>query len=184
MQDFTDKVRVSEESVGFKENIGYKINQRVHFVGDSRRIGTVKYVGPIEGYQGIWVGVDWDNGEGKHDGSINGVRYFQAKGEKSASFVQPQNLSANITFLKALELRYRGFIVELIIIVITTSRQFQVLEEGKIKDFTDKVRFLKESVGFEENIGYKINQRVHFVGDSRRIGTVKYLGPIEGYPRI
>ncbi|KAJ4960458.1 hypothetical protein NE237_020368 [Protea cynaroides] len=108
MQDFSDKVSISEESVACEENIGFKINQRVHFIGDSRRTGIVKYVGHVEGYPGMWVGVDWDNGEGKHDGSINGVRYFQAKGEKSASCVRPRNLSGGITFLEALELRYRG----------------------------------------------------------------------------
>lgn len=68
----------------------------------------MKYVGPVQGYSGTWVGVDWDNREGKHDGSINGVRYFQANGEKSASFVRPQNISSGIALLDALELRYRG----------------------------------------------------------------------------
>lgn len=87
----------------------FKIGQRVHSAGDCRRIGTVKYVGAVEGYSGNWVGIDWDNdGDGKHDGSINGVRYFQAKSPNSASFVRPQNLSSGITLLQALELRYRS----------------------------------------------------------------------------
>uniref|UniRef100_A0A5B7B8U5 CAP-Gly domain-containing protein n=1 Tax=Davidia involucrata TaxID=16924 RepID=A0A5B7B8U5_DAVIN len=85
----------------------FRIGQRVHSVGDCRRIGTMKYVGPVEGYSGNWVGVDWDNGEGKHDGSINGVRYFHARSEKSGSFVRPQNLSSGISLLRALEIRYR-----------------------------------------------------------------------------
>ncbi|OVA14550.1 CAP Gly-rich domain [Macleaya cordata] len=111
----SDKVRISEsngadESISgeVKLGLGFKINQRVHTVGDPRRIGTVKYIGPVEGYSGTWVGVDWDNGDGKHNGSINGVTYFEAKGEKSGSFVRPQNLSPGISFLEALELRYRG----------------------------------------------------------------------------
>ncbi|CAO2828448.1 unnamed protein product [Amaranthus hypochondriacus] len=86
----------------------FEIGQRVHSVGDTRRIGTVRYIGPVEGYSGTWVGVDWDNGDGKHDGSVNGVRYFQATLEKSASFVRPQNLSSGITFLEALMVRYQG----------------------------------------------------------------------------
>lgn len=84
------------------------VGQRVHASGDSQRIGTVKYVGPVEGYSGTWVGVDWDNGEGKHDGSINGVRYFHAKSERSGSFVRAQNLSQGISLLEALRIRYRG----------------------------------------------------------------------------
>ncbi|KAL6983197.1 hypothetical protein U1Q18_016589 [Sarracenia purpurea var. burkii] len=85
----------------------FKIGQRVHSVGDCRRTGTVKSDGPVEGYSGKWVGVDWDNGDGKHDGSVNGVRYFHAKSDKSASFVRPQNLSIGITLLQALEIRYK-----------------------------------------------------------------------------
>ncbi|XP_038876773.1 tubulin-folding cofactor E [Benincasa hispida] len=86
----------------------FRLGQRVHFVGDPRRIGTVAFVGTLEGYSGTWVGVDWDDNNGKHDGSINGVRYFQAKLERSGSFVRVQNLSFGINLLQALELRYRG----------------------------------------------------------------------------
>lgn len=86
----------------------FKLGQRVHSVGDPRRIGTVRYLGPVEGYSGTWVGVDWDNREGKHDGSINGVQYFQASFERSGSFVRPNTLSSGISLLQALELRYRG----------------------------------------------------------------------------
>ncbi|KAK3035014.1 hypothetical protein RJ639_033928 [Escallonia herrerae] len=85
----------------------FRIGQRVHSTGDSRRIGTVRYLGHVEGYSGSWVGVDWDSGDGKHDGSINGVRYFQAKEQKSGSFARPQNLSGGISMLQALEIRYR-----------------------------------------------------------------------------
>uniref|UniRef100_K7MB24 CAP-Gly domain-containing protein n=2 Tax=Glycine subgen. Soja TaxID=1462606 RepID=K7MB24_SOYBN len=79
-----------------------------HASGDSRRIGTVKYVGPVEGYSDTWVGVDWDNGEGKHDGSINGVQYFHAKSERSGSFVRAHNLNQGISLLEALESRYKS----------------------------------------------------------------------------
>ncbi|KAI5668910.1 hypothetical protein M9H77_18763 [Catharanthus roseus] len=89
--------------------VGFRLGQRVTSAGDTRRIGTVKYVGPVEGYSGSWIGVDWDNdGEGKHDGSHNGVKYFEARGAKTASFVRPQNLSSGITLLQALEVRYRS----------------------------------------------------------------------------
>ncbi|XP_022886291.1 tubulin-folding cofactor E isoform X2 [Olea europaea var. sylvestris] len=87
---------------------GFRVGKRVHWIGDTRRIGTVKYVGPVEGFSGTWVGVDWDNeGDGKHDGSHNGVKYFDARGLKTASFVRPHNLSSGISLLQALEVRYR-----------------------------------------------------------------------------
>ncbi|KAL5993275.1 hypothetical protein ACLOJK_014199 [Asimina triloba] len=98
----------AEEPISSSERLPFRIDQRVHFAGDPRRIGTVRYVGPVEGHSGIWVGVDWDNRDGKHDGSVNGIRYFEAKCEKSGSFVRPHNLSSGISFLEALILRYRG----------------------------------------------------------------------------
>lgn len=99
---------ISSGSISGSDSVGFLIGQRVHFVGDTHRIGTVKYVGAVEGYGGNWVGVDWDNGDGKHDGSHHGVRYFEAQGPKSASFVRPHNLTSGFPLLKALELRYHG----------------------------------------------------------------------------
>ncbi|KAG6737800.1 hypothetical protein POTOM_059330 [Populus tomentosa] len=85
----------------------FKLDQRVHSTNDPRRIGTVKYIGPVEGHPGTWIGVDWDNGEAKHDGSLNGVRYFEARSQLSGSFVRAQNLTAGISFIEALYIRYR-----------------------------------------------------------------------------
>uniref|UniRef100_A0A1D1YDC0 Tubulin-specific chaperone E n=1 Tax=Anthurium amnicola TaxID=1678845 RepID=A0A1D1YDC0_9ARAE len=87
---------------------GFSVGQRVHATGDPRRTATVRYVGLVEGYDGTWVGVDWDDGGGKHDGVVNGVRYFTAKGQGTGSLVRPKNLSAGIALLEALHLRYRG----------------------------------------------------------------------------
>lgn len=86
--------------------LGVWIGQRVNAVGNPRRVGTVRYVGAVEGYAGDWVGVDWDDGEGKHDGSLGDVRYFSARGERSGSFIRAKNLSSGISFLEALHLRY------------------------------------------------------------------------------
>nr|XP_043615247.1 tubulin-folding cofactor E [Erigeron canadensis] len=85
----------------------FKLGQRVHWTGDPHRIGTVKYIGPVSGYSGTWVGVDWDNRDGKHDGSVNGVRYFNAQFPNSASFARPHNLSSGVSLLQALDMRYR-----------------------------------------------------------------------------
>ncbi|KAG5562458.1 hypothetical protein RHGRI_005252 [Rhododendron griersonianum] len=119
----------------------FRIGQRVHSAGDSRRIGTVKYVGPVEGYSGKWVGVDWDNADGgKHDGSLNGVRYFHAESEKSGSFVRPHNLSAGITLLKALEIRYKSISTqeeedEMYVFSASNRRvSVQLLGKDKIQD--------------------------------------------------
>lgn len=99
---------VMQDSLSESPFGAFKLDQRVHSAGDPRRVGTVKYVGPVERYGGVWVGVDWDNGEGKHDGSINGVRYFRAKSERSGSFVRTHSLSGGISLLEALYVRYRS----------------------------------------------------------------------------
>lgn len=116
------------------------VGQRVHASDDSRRIGTVKFIGPVEGYSDTWVGVDWDNGLGKHDGSINGVRYFHAKSERSASFVRAQNLNHGISLLEAIERRYKSDSTkeeEDEMYVFSTSSQrvsVQLLGKDKIQD--------------------------------------------------
>ncbi|QCD77265.1 kinesin family member 1/13/14 [Vigna unguiculata] len=116
------------------------VGERVHALGDPRRIGTVKYVGPVEGYSDTWVGVDWDNGEGKHDGSMNGVRYFHAKSERSGSFVRPHNLNQGISLLEALESRYKSDSTkdeEDEMYVLSTSNQrvsVQLLGKDQIQD--------------------------------------------------
>ncbi|TVU18414.1 hypothetical protein EJB05_34510, partial [Eragrostis curvula] len=87
---------------------GFRLGQRVHAAGDPRRIGTVRYLGPVDGHAGDWVGVDWDEGAGgRHDGSVAGRRYFVAAGECSATFARPTALSKGITLADALRLRYR-----------------------------------------------------------------------------
>ncbi|KAL6624574.1 hypothetical protein ACP70R_031895 [Stipagrostis hirtigluma subsp. patula] len=87
---------------------GFRLGQRVHAAGDPRRVGTVRYLGPVEGHSGDWVGVDWDAGAGgRHDGSVAGRRYFAAAGERSASFARPTALSKGISLPDALRLRYR-----------------------------------------------------------------------------
>lgn len=55
----------------------FKIGKRIE-CGD--HYGTIKFVGPVEGHPGIWLGVDWDDPErGKHNGTVNNVHYFDAR---------------------------------------------------------------------------------------------------------
>ncbi|RRT82370.1 hypothetical protein BHE74_00024092 [Ensete ventricosum] len=132
------------------EGVGLRIGHRVHAVGNPRRIGTVRYVGAVEGYAGEWVGVDWDDGEGKHDGSLGGIRYFTARGERSGSFVRPKNLSTGISFLEGLHCRYRGNSTkeeEDEMYVFSTSQKrvsIQLLGKNKIQE---KLNHFKELLG-------------------------------------
>jgi tubulin-specific chaperone E len=43
----------------------------------SGNIGTIRYVGEVDGTNGVWLGVEWDDrNRGKHDGIKDGKRYF------------------------------------------------------------------------------------------------------------
>ena len=47
-----------------------EIGDRVSIGG--ARFGTIKYIGPVNGREGKWVGVELDSPEGRNDGSVNG----------------------------------------------------------------------------------------------------------------
>jgi len=68
---------------------------------------TVRYVGPVANKDpaDAWIGLEWDDdgseeGRGKHDGSVCGVRYFQTRQRRrsgGASSSSPSPLPANST---------------------------------------------------------------------------------------
>jgi dynactin complex subunit len=43
------------------------------------KIGTLCYIGTVKFAQGLFYGVELDEPEGKHDGQVNDIRYFQCK---------------------------------------------------------------------------------------------------------
>jgi len=55
----------------------YHCGQRVSF---KNQICTIRYIGPIEGTDKQWLGVEWDDPQrGKHYGAHKGIRYFTCK---------------------------------------------------------------------------------------------------------
>ncbi|CAD7699926.1 unnamed protein product [Ostreobium quekettii] len=71
---------------------------------------TVRYLGPVEGQEGEWAGVEWDDASrGKHDGCAGGRRYFQtARGANSGSFVRLGKVDWGVAAPEALVRRYQG----------------------------------------------------------------------------
>lgn len=55
------------------------ISQGTRILYQKQYIGTIRYVGPVDGTSGEWIGVEWDdvNVRGKHDGVSDGRRYFR-----------------------------------------------------------------------------------------------------------
>ncbi|CAM6106555.1 unnamed protein product [Calypogeia fissa] len=72
----------------------------------SPQLGTIKYIGPVDGYEGLWIGVDWYSRQGRHNGTVNGRHYFETSEETSGSLVRPHSISGGVTLLEALVRRY------------------------------------------------------------------------------
>ncbi|XP_025104248.1 tubulin-specific chaperone E-like isoform X2 [Pomacea canaliculata] len=80
-------------------------------VGDRIRcdvnFGTVKYIGIVPPTKGVWLGIEWDDPtRGKHDGSHEGVRYFQTSHPNSGSFLRPKKACLGIDCFQAIQSRY------------------------------------------------------------------------------
>ncbi|KAI0064708.1 RNI-like protein [Artomyces pyxidatus] len=81
------------------------VGVRVNHAGS---IGTVKYVGEVDGTKGTWLGVEWDDpNRGKHDGVKDGKRYFSCSIPGAGSFIRPlPSLDYGRSFLRALVEKY------------------------------------------------------------------------------
>ncbi|KAI0748566.1 hypothetical protein C8Q80DRAFT_1103758 [Daedaleopsis nitida] len=77
-------------------------------ISHSGSLGTVRYVGSVDGTNGLWLGVEWDDPKrGKHDGVKDGRRYFSCLVPNSGSFIRPTAaISYGVTFLSALTSKY------------------------------------------------------------------------------
>ena len=71
-----DELLVREDSLEGRnvEELDYQVGQRV-LIGNVMS-GTIRYVGPTHLAEGVWLGVEMDLPRGRHDGSIDGRRYF------------------------------------------------------------------------------------------------------------
>lgn len=55
----------------------FHVNQRLSYQSN---LCTVRYIGPVQGTTGIWLGVEWDDVDrGRHAGEHNGTKYFECR---------------------------------------------------------------------------------------------------------
>ncbi|XP_076442503.1 tubulin-specific chaperone E-like [Babylonia areolata] len=87
-----------------KDGSSIQIGDRIASAGD---FGTVKFIGCVPPTKGTWLGVEWDDSSrGKHDGSHEGVRYFETNHPTSGSFVRPKKVDLGQDCLLAIQGRY------------------------------------------------------------------------------
>ncbi|KAK9390504.1 CAP Gly-rich domain-containing protein [Lipomyces mesembrius] len=75
------------------------VGKRCRVVEPSERRGIVKFVGRVPELQSagteeddaVWVGVDFDEPVGKNDGTMQGVKYFEAR-KNHGSFFRPEKV--------------------------------------------------------------------------------------------
>lgn len=83
----------------------YAIGERVECEGHR---GTVLFIGEVPPTKGAWLGVEWDNPtRGKHDGSHEGIKYFETSHPNAGSFVRTNKIKPTKMFFQALSERYR-----------------------------------------------------------------------------
>ena len=89
MQKIEEAKKAAAEEMVQKASLA-KIDARckVTTKGQPTRLGTVMYNGEIEGRNGIFIGVKFDEPLGVNDGTANGKRYFDCP-PKYGSFVSP-----------------------------------------------------------------------------------------------
>lgn len=73
------------------------VSQRL-IIGKHR--ATVRYIGPVDGQAGEWIGLEWDDiSRGKHNGTYEGKRYFEcATDHPAGSFVRLAKLLEAASF--------------------------------------------------------------------------------------
>ncbi|KAI1933074.1 hypothetical protein LOZ66_006602 [Ophidiomyces ophidiicola] len=93
--------------VSSTDSLAMRANIRLSF---DRALCTVRYVGEVQGTNGSWLGVEWDDpSRGKHSGEYGGVKYFQCKSKSptAGSFVRPgRPVDKPRSFLEALHGKY------------------------------------------------------------------------------
>jgi len=91
--------------------------RQTHDVGDRIELddgarGVVRWIGQVLGRDGAWLGVEWDDrARGKHDGALDGVRYFSCENashvsSNAASFVRGHKIRPSLTFVEAFRAKY------------------------------------------------------------------------------
>lgn len=74
-----NKQQALEKSIQFRAKLVLFLRTLIADLWFLQEMAVVKYVGRTDFAGGIWLGLELRNPKGKHDGQVNGRRYFQTK---------------------------------------------------------------------------------------------------------
>ncbi|PCH37710.1 RNI-like protein, partial [Wolfiporia cocos MD-104 SS10] len=126
----------------------------------SGHLGTVRFVGQVEGASGIWLGVEWDDPQrGKHDGVKDGKRYFSCIVPNAGSFIRPASTTTyGRSFLTALVSKYieeiHGSVETVILGSSNGAIEVEVVGLDKIRSKLSRLERLREVSLDGENVAY------------------------------
>jgi tubulin-specific chaperone E len=108
-------------------------------------IGTIKFYGTIEGKQGLWYGVEWDDQKrGKHSGSVGDISYFTTQFENAGSFISvKRDIDFGQGFVEALRKKYLS-IASSAPIDIGTTKEVEMIGWKKMESKLSQLHCLKE----------------------------------------
>jgi tubulin-folding cofactor B len=87
-----DKKKKEEEEKHKAAHIKSGDRCEVTVAGQPTKRGTVRYVGLVDFKPSYWVGVEYDEPVGKHDGRVEGKKYFECR-PKYGAFVRPTQVT-------------------------------------------------------------------------------------------
>ncbi|KAI5780439.1 hypothetical protein EDC01DRAFT_710654 [Geopyxis carbonaria] len=119
----------------------FHLNQRLSYVGE---LCTVRFIGTIDGTEGEWLGVEWDDARrGKHSGENKGKKYFECKIPNAGSFIRPKAPEPGFTFLEALQSKYATAGESKAPISLSTNKVFEEVGFDKINQKLSCLKDLK-----------------------------------------
>ncbi len=87
------KERVAAERAASRVAAGLRLGARVEVDRDgTTSVGVVRYKGTTKFAMGIWLGIELDSDDGKHDGTVGTTRYFVCPPNKGI-FVRPTQVT-------------------------------------------------------------------------------------------
>jgi hypothetical protein len=77
-----------------------------HILVDGKSPATISYIGLVDNHSGQWIGIEWWNQQGKHNGTFQGKFYFQTKHQLTGSFIRQERIQYGHSFTQAICRQY------------------------------------------------------------------------------